>query len=77
MSRQRKRIWREASALGLTVDFIEWEPIRPGSEMEGLAGGWYVALDDGGYALGLNVDEVIAALRRRADYFAETATGDA
>lgn len=74
MSRTRGRIRRAVEAHGLTIDTLEWEPIRTGSEMGGAAGGWYVDFTIGGHALGYNADELIEAIGRFASSLASDET---
>lgn len=62
MTRAEKAITKQAEAQGWTVLNIEWEPVTPGPEKAGPAGGWDVWLRRDGteeWAGGYNVAQVI------------------
>ena len=59
----RDRIVRHVESAGWKVNWIEWEPIGLGGEMEGPSGGWQAEITDGertDMAMGYNWQQAIA-----------------
>lgn len=68
-TRARRRIRKAIEERGYTLTSLVWEPWRPGSEMEGMDGGWYgeVEPSDGlfmNHVMGLSVDEVLESIEQ-------------